>query len=41
MTMPYQKYTHYPTVALPDRTWPDRVIEHRQLATGARGFAAG
>jgi 2-isopropylmalate synthase len=28
MTMPYQKYTHYPTVHLPDRTWPDRVIEH-------------
>jgi 2-isopropylmalate synthase len=27
MTMPFQKYAHYPTVHLPDRTWPDRVIE--------------
>ncbi|MDX6526319.1 MAG: 2-isopropylmalate synthase, partial [Gaiellales bacterium] len=28
MTMPFHKYAHYPTVHLPDRTWPDRVIEH-------------
>ena len=28
MTMPFHKYEHYPTVHLPDRTWPDRVIEH-------------
>jgi 2-isopropylmalate synthase len=27
MTMPFHKYEHYPTVHLPDRTWPDRVIE--------------
>ena len=28
MTMPFHKYAHYPTVHLPDRTWPDRVIDH-------------
>ena len=28
MTMPFHKYAHYPTISLPDRTWPDRVIEH-------------
>jgi 2-isopropylmalate synthase len=28
MTMPFTKYAKYPTVHLPDRTWPDRVIEH-------------
>ena len=28
MTMPYWKYRPYPTVDLPDRTWPDRVIDH-------------
>jgi 2-isopropylmalate synthase len=28
MTMPFHKYAHYPTVQLPDRTWPDRVIDH-------------
>jgi 2-isopropylmalate synthase len=28
MTMPFQKYAPYPTVHLPDRTWPDRVIDH-------------
>ena len=28
MTMPFHKYAKYPTVHLPDRTWPDRVIEH-------------
>jgi 2-isopropylmalate synthase len=27
MSMPYWKYRPYPTVALPDRTWPDRVVE--------------
>jgi 2-isopropylmalate synthase len=27
MTMPFRKYAHYPTVQLPDRTWPDRVID--------------
>jgi 2-isopropylmalate synthase len=27
MTMPYWKYRPYPTVDLPDRTWPNQVIE--------------
>jgi 2-isopropylmalate synthase len=27
MPMPYWKYRPYPTVDLPDRTWPDRVVE--------------
>ena len=27
MTMPYWKYRPYSTVDLPDRTWPERVIE--------------
>ena len=27
MTMPYWKYRPYETVDLPDRTWPDRVID--------------
>src|SRR5580765_7096249 len=27
MPMPYWKYRPYPTVALSDRTWPDRVVE--------------
>jgi 2-isopropylmalate synthase len=27
MTMPYWKYRTYETVDLPDRTWPDRVID--------------
>src|SRR5215475_7143559 len=27
MPMPYWKYRPYPTVDLPDRTWPDRVLE--------------
>ena len=26
MPMPYWKYRPYPTVDLPDRTWPDRVV---------------
>ena len=29
MPMPYWKYRPYPTVDLPDRTWPNRVIEFR------------
>jgi 2-isopropylmalate synthase len=28
MPMPYWKYNPYPTVDLPDRTWPDRVVDH-------------
>ena len=27
MTMPYWKYRPYPTVDLPDRTWPNRVLD--------------
>jgi 2-isopropylmalate synthase len=27
MSMPYWKYRPYPTVDLPDRTWPDRVVD--------------
>jgi 2-isopropylmalate synthase len=27
MTMPYTKYRPYETVELPDRTWPDRVVD--------------
>ena len=27
MSMPYWKYRPYETVDLPDRTWPDRVVE--------------
>src|SRR5437870_245226 len=27
MTMPHWKYRPYPTVDLPDRTWPDRVVD--------------
>ena len=27
MTMPHWKYRPYATVDLPDRTWPDRVID--------------
>ena len=27
MPMPYWKYRPYPTVDLPDRTWPDRVVD--------------
>src|SRR4051812_40663833 len=26
--MPFRKYRPYETVALPDRTWPDAVLEH-------------
>src|SRR4051812_16743253 len=27
MTMPFHKYRPYPTVDLPDRTWPSRTID--------------
>jgi 2-isopropylmalate synthase len=31
MPMPYWKYRPYPTVALSDRTWPDRVIDRAPI----------
>ncbi|MEI8105479.1 MAG: 2-isopropylmalate synthase [Actinomycetes bacterium] len=31
MSMPYWKYRPYETIALPDRTWPDRVIDHAPI----------
>ncbi len=31
MTMPYWKYRPYPTVDLPDRTWPNQVIDHAPI----------
>jgi 2-isopropylmalate synthase len=31
MTMPYWKYRPYPTVDLPDRTWPNRVVERAPI----------
>ena len=31
MTMPFRKYRPYPTVDLPDRTWPDRVVDHAPI----------
>jgi 2-isopropylmalate synthase len=31
MPMPYWKYRPYPTVALADRTWPDRVIDRAPI----------
>src|SRR5262249_30693732 len=31
MTMPYWKYRPYPTVHLPDRTWPNRVVQHAPI----------
>jgi 2-isopropylmalate synthase len=31
MPMPYWKYRPYPTVDLPDRTWPDRVVERAPI----------
>jgi 2-isopropylmalate synthase len=31
MIMPFRKYRPYPTVDLPDRTWPDRVIDHAPI----------
>jgi 2-isopropylmalate synthase len=27
MPMPHRKYRPYDTVTLPDRTWPDRVVD--------------
>jgi 2-isopropylmalate synthase len=31
MAMPYWKYKPYPTVDLPDRTWPDRVVDRAPI----------
>jgi len=31
MPMPFWKYRPYPTVDLPDRTWPDRVVDHAPI----------
>ena len=31
MTMPYWKYRPYETVDLPDRTWPDRVVDRAPI----------
>ena len=31
MPMPYWKYRPYETVDLPDRTWPDRVVDHAPI----------
>jgi 2-isopropylmalate synthase len=31
MPMPYWKYRSYPTVDLPDRTWPDRVVDQAPI----------
>jgi 2-isopropylmalate synthase len=31
MPMPHWKYRPYPTVDLPDRTWPDRVLDHAPI----------
>jgi 2-isopropylmalate synthase len=31
MTMPYWKYRPYPTVDLPDRTWPNQVVDHAPI----------
>jgi 2-isopropylmalate synthase len=31
MSMPFRKYRPYPTVDLPDRTWPDRVIDQAPI----------
>src|SRR3954469_211251 len=31
MSMPYWKYRPYSTVDLPDRTWPNRVIDHAPI----------
>jgi 2-isopropylmalate synthase len=31
MPMPYWKYRPYPTVALSDRTWPDRVVDRAPI----------
>src|SRR6476659_9621347 len=31
MPMPFHRYRPYPTVDLPDRTWPDRVVERAPI----------
>ncbi len=31
MTMPFHKYRPYETVSLPDRTWPDVVLDHAPI----------
>src|SRR2546426_6386721 len=31
MPMPFHKYRAYPTVDLPDRTWPDRVVDRAPI----------
>ncbi len=31
MAMPHWKYKPYPTVELPDRTWPNRVVDHAPI----------
>ena len=31
MPMPYWKYHPYPTVEIPDRTWPNQVIDHAPI----------
>src|ERR1700758_129036 len=31
MPMPHRKYKPYPTVDLPDRTWPDRVVDRAPI----------
>ena len=31
MSMPHWKYRPYPTVDLPDRTWPDRVVDRAPI----------
>src|SRR3977135_545445 len=31
MPMPYWKYRPYPTVDLPDRTWPNRVVDRAPI----------
>ncbi len=31
MTMPFRKYRPYSTVELPDRTWPDRVVDRAPI----------
>ena len=31
MAMPHWKYRPYPTVDLPDRTWPDRVVDRAPI----------
>ena len=37
MSMPYWKYKPYDTVDLPDRTWPNRVVERAPNPNDKRG----